>query len=330
MRKIFNKNIKISVSIISIFLIALISCDDVLEEDISDSNITVTAPLEGDTVVSNTVIFQWNSLNDADEYRVQVNNASNVIVLDSLVPTNSFTYPLIPGNYSWRVRGENFAYQTGYTFPVNFTMEALEDMTNQIVVLNTPSDNFYTNTSSGHTVTWTGITTADSYTLELDKDVLGVINTLDTFENLTAVTFDIDSSYLTDDAIYTWKIKALNVATDTETIYSTRTILLDTQAPGVATLESPSDDATENQSSPVVFDWTNEVDTGTVQSSITSVLEIASNSDFTIIEEVYPPSASTTKSHTFTNTGDYYWRVKNFDAAGNESSYTATRTVTII
>ena len=134
MRKIFNKSIKIGLSITSVFLIALVGCDDVLEEDITDDNITITAPLNETTVVSNAVTFQWNSNSGSEDYRVQVNDASNVMVVDSLVPANSFTYPLSPGVYSWRVRGENFAYQTAYTFPVSFTMEASEDMTNQTVV----------------------------------------------------------------------------------------------------------------------------------------------------------------------------------------------------
>jgi len=323
MRKIFNKNMKIGLSITSVFLIALVSCDDVLEEDITDDNIAITAPLNGITVVSNAVTFQWNANSGSDDYRIQVNDASNVMVLDSLVPTNSFTYPLSPGVYSWRVRGENFAYQTAYTFPVSFTMEASEVMTNQTVVLITPSDNIYTNTTVGHTVTWAPIITADSYTFQLDKDVSGTISTENTIPSLTTEFHTINSADFSDDAIYIWKIKALNVSTTTETVYSTRNILLDTQVPSLPTLTTPIDNATESIGNSVDFSWDIGTDTGTVKSPVTSVFQLASDSSFTSIIN------TTNQSHTFTTAGDYYWRVKNIDDAGNESTYTTPWKITI-
>jgi len=328
MKKIFNKNIKMNLFIAGVFLLAMFSCDDILEEDITDDNITITAPLQGSTVVSNIVTLQWNNLSGVDEYRVQVNNASNVMVLDSLVSVNSLVYPLTPGDYSWRVRGENFAYQTAYTFPVDFTMEASEVMTDQIVILNSPSDNFYTNTSSGQLVTWTSIPTADTYTFELDRDVSGSVSTINQTPGIAATSYDITNVDMSTDAIYIWKIKALNVSTTTETIYSTRKILLDTQTPNIATLSTPVADATESQSEAVVFVWDNGVDLGVVQSPVTSVLELASDIAFTNMIQTYPVSTNT-QSHTFSETGDYYWRVKNTDEAGNSSSYATPRKITI-
>lgn len=330
MKRVVDMNEKNWIYLMSLFLAGLlfISCDDVIEEDITDDNIIITAPLSGAIVVNNTVTFQWNSNNGSDDYRVQVNDASNTIVMDSLVPTNSFNYPLSPGVYSWRVRGENFAYQTAYTFPVSFTMEASEVMTNQTVILNSPSDNFYTNTTSGQLVTWTGIATADSYTFELDKDVSGNVSTINQTPGITATSYTISNADMTSDAIYIWKIKAVNTATSTETVYSTRNILLDTQQPNIATLGTPLADATESQSSPVIFVWDNGADIGVIQSPITSVLELATDIAFTSTIQTYTLTTNT-QSHTFDTTGDYYWRVKNTDEAGNIASYSTPRKVTI-
>ena len=44
--------------------------------------------------------------------------------------------------------------------------------------------------------------------------------------------------------------------------------------------------------------------------------------------QTYPVSTNT-QSHTFSETGDYYWRVKNTDEAGNSSSYATPRKITI-
>lgn len=63
-------------------------------------------------------------------------------------------------------------------FPVSFTMEAPEVMTNQMVILNSSSDNFYTNISSGQLLILTSIPTADTYAFELDRDVSGEGSTI--------------------------------------------------------------------------------------------------------------------------------------------------------
>jgi hypothetical protein len=329
MRNIFNRNLKIVLSIVtSISFFALTGCDDILEEDITDENIIITAPLSDSTVVGNTVTFQWISNSGSNDYRVQVNDVSNVIVLDSLVSTNSFTYPLSEGEYSWRVRGENFAYQTAYTFPVSFTMEASEVMTNQTVVLNSPSNNFYTNTNVGQLVTWSGIATADSYTLELDREVSGSVSTINQITGVTTTSYTLSNADLSTDAKYIWKIKALNSSTATETNYSIRNILLDTQAPNIPSLSTPVADATESLSTAVVFVWDNGADSGEIQSPVSSVLELATDIGFTTLLQAYTIDTNS-QSYTFSTAGDYYWRVKSTDQAGNESTYTTSRKLTI-
>jgi len=330
MKRIVDMNTKSFICLMLLFIMGalFVGCDDVIEEDITDENIVITAPLNGVTVVSNSVTFQWNSNSGSDDYRVQVNDVSNTIVVDSLVSTNSFTYPLSPGVYSWRVRGENFAYQTAYTFPVSFTLEASTIMTNQTVILNSPSDNFPTNSTTGQFVTWADISTADSYTLELDRDVSGNVSTINQFPGITDASYTIGNADMSTDGIYIWKVKALNIITATETLYSTRKILLDTQVPNVPVFVAPLADAAENQNSPITFSWDNGTDPGVVNTTVNSVLELASDINFTNVVQTYTV-ASNSESHTFTATGDYFWRIKNKDTAGNESSYTAPRKVII-
>jgi len=330
MKRVIGMSKKNLVCLASMLFISLFftACDDVFEDDITDDNITISTPLNGTILAGNSVAFPWHSNSGSDDYRVQVSNVSNVIVIDSLVPTNSITFPLTPGEYSWRVRGENFAYQTAYTFPVAFTLEASEVMTDQTVILNSPSDNFYTNTSSGQLVTWVGISTADSYTFELDRDVLGGVSTINQTPGITTTSYSITNADMSTDGIYVWKIKALNTATITETVYSTRKILLDTQLPNIASLGTPLADATESQNTAVVFVWDNGTDSGVVQSSVNSVLELATDIAFTNIDQSYTV-ATNTAMHTFTTIGDYYWRIKNTDVAGNSSNYSVSRKVTI-
>jgi len=189
------------------------TCDDILEEDISDDSIQTISPNEDDMIVGNNVQFLWQSLDGADDYRVQVYGENQIIMVDSLVPSNEFTYSLNTGNYQWRVRGENFAYETEYTFPVNFSVEETDDLTGLNVILATPSDNLYTN-DTNFTLTWNSIANADSYTLELIK-----VNNGDTtiFQDsgITSTSINLEPSLFADDAEYTWRVKATNNTSET-------------------------------------------------------------------------------------------------------------------
>lgn len=111
------------------------SCDDIVEEDITNDMILTISPTEGAIIEGNTVQFSWQELDGSDNYRVQVINNNQAIVVDSLSSTSNFSVALNPGTYQWRVKGENFAYSTQYTFPINFSVEASDNLTTQNLYL---------------------------------------------------------------------------------------------------------------------------------------------------------------------------------------------------
>ncbi|WAC02703.1 hypothetical protein N7U66_03255 [Lacinutrix neustonica] len=227
----------ISVSLFTSLLFLIIGCDDVFEEDITNDLVTVSSPQNQSVINGNSVQFKWNALKGAENYRIQVveeNTQRNF--LDSLVTGNSFTFNLNPGNYNWRIRAENFAYQTAYNFPTSFSVIFSNDLFTQTVFLNSPSQNFYTNRDT-IILTWNNIQAADTYSLEVDKTVQG--NTITDFQigDLTNNSYTLNSTILMEDAIYTWKIKAVNENSETE--FSSRQILLDTQVPNQPFLNTP-------------------------------------------------------------------------------------------
>ncbi len=298
------------------------SCDDILEEDITDDSIQILSPVEGTVVVGNNVQFLWQTLDGADDYRVQVLGANQIIIIDSLVSVNQLDYNLNVGNYQWRVKGENFAYETEYTFPINFSVEASEDLTTQNVILLTPSDNLYTN-NADITFTWNSIATANSYTLEIVKINNGE-TTIYQESDITTTSTSVESSLFDVDAQYIWKVKAVNDTS--ETPFSERTIYIDRIVPNVPTLNTPADSSTN--SFVVTFNWGNGTDTGNVQSSITNTIEIASDINFNTLL-LSEDTVNNTYQYTFSTAGDYYWRVKAFDLAGNQSDNSITRILTV-
>lgn len=106
-----------------VILLFLLSCEDIINEiNIENDSIELIAPFDGAVLMEGTVQFDWQSMEGASTYRIQIarpnfNNPEqiifNEIVQDSLTTSSEFT--IEPGTYQWRVRGENGAYISPYT-----------------------------------------------------------------------------------------------------------------------------------------------------------------------------------------------------------------------
>lgn len=303
----------------------LFSCEDILEEDITNDTIQTVSPVERDTISSNVVNFQWNTIKGANKYRVQVFNETLAVVLDSLVANKlSLTHPFLPGTYKWRVRGENAGYQSTYSFPVGFTVEQSNDLTTQQVVLSSPINGLYTNNTS-LTCSWQDLIPADYYELELVNVTAGQTIVLQQ-SNITNLSVTLTSANLAQDAEYQWKIKAVNATSQSD--FSSRNFFIDRINPNQPQNSLPATNSTQIINQPITFTWTSPADTGTIQSNITYTIEFSNMNTFATILQ---SSTSTTTSfqQSFANAGDYYWRVKAKDAASNSSVFSTAFKFTI-
>ncbi|MEP0266052.1 hypothetical protein [Dokdonia sp.] len=305
------------ITLIGCMLMAIcISCDDVLEEDISDEEVVPFSPLQGNQIDGNTVNFQWSFVEDADAYRLQVqNDIQNIgLVLDSLVPATSLQVNLPSGNYAWTVRAENFAYVTPFFESTSFSVVFSDDLASQSVTLSTPSNSLFTNNTT-LIYTWEALAAADSYDFELLRVLNGT--TTVTQENTVMTSIQVDNNVYEEDAQYLWRVKAIN--DESQTTFSERSVFIDRSVPEAPTLGTPAQDAMFDTDT-IDFDWSIGADTGNVQSERSSVIEFSETEDFeTLIDTVTVNVSETT--YTFTNTGVIYWRVRVDDVAGNMSAY---------
>lgn len=112
--------------VVVFFLNLLIGCEAVFIEDISDSKVILLAPSDNSNLTSGSIQFNWESISDATEYKIQIaspnfDNATQ-IYLDSLTTSISISKDLIVGDYEWRVKAINSGYETSYSknsFTVN-------------------------------------------------------------------------------------------------------------------------------------------------------------------------------------------------------------------
>lgn len=305
-----------SIFLLALIFFALIACDDILEKDISDMQITVISPNEGDTIAGNTVQFLWNTIEGANNYNIQVYK-ENLLVMDTLVGAPPFVNNLQSDSYQWRIKGENEAYETQYNFPVHFEVVSSSDLTNQAVQLTSPSNNIYTNETT-IIFTWGEVPSATSYTFEILRESSSGTVTVDLQENIIETTVMVNENVLDRDAEYIWRVKAMN--DNSQTSFFSRIFFIDTVAPPVPSLLSPDFEEEFQLTDIITFNWDFGNDPGIIDSTINSSYEIASDPSFSnVIESGI--SFPTTFNYTFSNGGTYYWRVKGEDAAGNIGTF---------
>lgn len=292
------------------------NCEDILEEDISDDIVFTIYPTEDLIIESNVVNFQWNDLEGADDYRLQIFNTSQVKLVDTLIARTQITIPLSEGNYLWRVRGENSAYQSTYSLPVSFVVNESEDLASQQVILSSPVNNFMTNSNS-FTLSWNSLSAADYYNFQLINNTLGGTIVFQQ-NNILNNTLTLNSTILSQDGNYTWKIKGVNGVS--ETVFSSRDFSLDTTLPNQPVNGLPANNSIQTINQNINFNWSIGADSGVIQSSISYRIEISNNINFTTILQASNISTNSFQQ-LFNSTGDYYWRVRAVDAAGNNGPF---------
>lgn len=305
-----------------LMVMCLISCDDILEEDITNDMVQVTTPLSNAVIESNVVNFRWNALDGADKYRIQVYGNNQAMVLDTLVNPSSFTYPMRSGNFQWRIRGENSAYQSSYSFPISFTVIETDNLDNQEVILSLPRSGRYFN-NGPVTCSWQSLRAAKKYELILTNDSNGDVITR---SDLTTTQVVFSATELAQDAKYTWKVRAFNDSTST--LFFTRDFYLDRVVPNQPQISSPANNSRHNANLQIDFTWNIATDNGTIRSPISYEIEFSRESNFS---STFQTSTAINASfqQVFSEAGDYFWRVRAKDEASNVGAYSSISKFTV-
>ena len=151
-------------------LITILSCSEILfETDISESFVNILAPSNYSEIPSGTISFNWESIENADNYNIQIatpnfENAKQILA-DSNVVGTSFQWQLLPDVYEWRIRGQNSAFETEY-FSNFLTVTEAEDFASQEVKLLSPPDKSVTNETE-QTLSWESVNGANEYRVQI-------------------------------------------------------------------------------------------------------------------------------------------------------------------
>ncbi|RDY60782.1 hypothetical protein DX873_00960 [Flagellimonas nanhaiensis] len=123
----------------AVALVWVCSCEDILEvPDITGETVSILAPTDGSVIASNAVGFNWEKVNEAAAYRIQIAapdfDNTVQIILDSIVQEDTLgnvstriNQDLLNGTYAWRVKALNSDYETVYSLS-SFRVEGDENL----------------------------------------------------------------------------------------------------------------------------------------------------------------------------------------------------------
>lgn len=296
-----------------ILSISFISCEGVLfEEDLSERNISIIAPVANSELPEGAITFSWNPVEDATEYKLQIatpsfTNASQ-LVLDSIVTNLNFTTSLSEEAYEWRVKAQNESSETQYqTTP--FTVFSEDAFQNRNVFVTAPVNNFVTN-QPNVALQWQTVEEAMLYRVQ-------VIDPTDNSIVLEETGAETSLVLSFPEGTYTWQVRAEN---DTEsTQYTSQNITIDSVVPNIPTLLTPAD-AEVLADTMVIFTWSRDAVEGTIEEDVISIYSDAALTNLiemaTVQDTMY--TANLVSGET------YFWVVKAIDGAGNESATSTT------
>lgn len=297
-------------------MIITLSCEEgglLIEPDISNSEVNIIAPQEGAEIASSDVFFDWESVEDATLYEIQVatpdfDNTEQLLlnVTDSLT---SVQLQLTVGDYQWRVRAKNSNYQTPYA-TTSFKVIPVETFSNQVVTLLSPENNLVTNIAD-QTLLWETVDGASLYRIQvLESNV--VTQEATTTSNSLDITFSETTS--------TWQVRGENGTENT--LYSMRELLVDLTNPNTPMLTAPADGTTLT-SGDVTFEWTRDPVAGSMELDSLYLYRDAGLTDLVLKDNVVSPFTTSLTNDT------YFWRMQAFDTAGNQSNTSSVFTFTV-
>lgn len=297
------KLLKIIIPVLSLFLF---SCDEgglLIETDISNENVVLLAPSDNVEVALNSLIFDWQEIEDATHYEIQIATPdfenTQQLLLNVIDTITFYEQTLAVGEYQWRVKAKNSSYETAYT-TASFSVVSVEDFSTNTIVLTTPEGNLITN-NTDQTLSWEPINGATLYRIQ-------VIENGSVIDEQTITSATLDYTFL--EGSFTWQVRAENGTENT--LYFSREVLIDLSTPNIPLLTSP-EDGSELSSDNVSFEWTRELIEGSQEFDSIYVYRDSNLTDLVVKDRSTSPFSQTLINDT------YYWKVKSFDQAGNES-----------
>lgn len=295
-----------------------IGCSDVIVPDIGNKQVQLVIPANGLMTSSRAQEFFWEPMKNAEAYNFRIASPSfdsiSTFFLDSTISTNRLDLILPYGSYEWNIVGLNSAYSSAccQTFRLTIKNDSSANLSNQTLLLTTPSDFFSTNNPAIN-FDWQSLEGAETYLLQIGTPDF---STLLLEEELTAPGYNFT---ILNDGQYSWRVRAVNESSLTMTSWQQRSFVLDRTVPVEPELEFPanSDTIALDAQDPDLY-WNSSLDI-----IIDSVFIYNNAQRDILLLQVETSSRELNLDGTSIDQAisieDYYWEVRSVDKAGNIS-----------
>jgi hypothetical protein len=279
------------------------------------------SPANGSTVTVSQPVFAWSDSNaDTDHFEIQVDNNADFTspeVNDTTIEaTYTPTVTLAEGLHSWRARtydhaGNISSWSSAWTVRV-------DAVPTPVPTLVLPADGSSTKDTTP-TFSWAAVPGAVKYNLVVDDNS----DFSSAAINVNRIGTTHTASIALAEGLYHWKVRARGVDGALSAWSEVRTLTIDTVAPAAPALIAPSNESLITTTNTPLFEWTPVAD------AVLYRLHVSVSSAFeTRVVNVPTPDTSYTPSTTLANK-KHYWRVSAYDAAGNQSAWSAVWEFTV-
>jgi hypothetical protein len=259
--------------------------------------VTVSPTTNSNVTYNTATNFTWNTIANATGYKIQFDSDPPIVVAGNSYP-NTFT---VLGNHTWKVLASNPAGESAWSSSKNIIV--VLGIPNQT----SPANNNLTYTGSTINFSWTPVSGATSYDLELDAGLgfASLTNVVGTSKNLLLTTGDVGP--------HTWHIRAKNGA-NIGSWSASRTYTV-VGVPATPTTNNPPSGSDVTYSAPTFFSW-NQVANATSYS-----IQYDSEAPITV--------TGTNYSRTFSTFGSHTWKVLASNDAG-DSGWSSVKTFNVV
>lgn len=285
----------------------------------------LSMPANGTFTTDSTPRLQWLPAVGALEYNIQLDEAAEADFLtpvaDQLaIGLNTILADLDPAAYVWRLRFRTASGWSSWSNPWALTISPAPP---GAPLLSLPANNALLNDSTPD-ITWNAISGAATYEIQIaNTTTFALANILQSQSGIAPTTF-IPSTLF--DGKYYVRVRAQNTLGRLGAWSAVRVFNIDTAPPATPNYLSPAPGATS--AGTPVFSWTKPPTATQYQLQIDLSAENFDTPEFdsgAISSNSLKPAIS-----LFSSTGEFAWRVRARDAAGNWGGWTAPRALNVI
>jgi hypothetical protein len=255
----------------------------------------------------------WSSVTGATTYNIQISTNATFtnIVVDANSATTTYAYAGLNNNtqYFWRVRaGEGGGVFNSFSTHTSFTTILGQ------VVLNTPANNATGVSPLSGTFTWTALSGATHYRIQVATDV-NFVSMVINQDGIAATNFNYTN--LNSVTTYFWRVIGYNTndAGQNSAVFQFLTSL------GKVALVAPANNAVGVELNGVNFSW------GAVNGALTYRLQISEQADFSaFVLNMGGIAGTSTIVNGLLHNKTYYWRANAQNVNDGEGPVSDSRT----